>query len=92
VDEVIDGFLLDYSRPGGAIRGKWRILDGKGESVMVHKFEAQRMVAPACVDEGPYRLSPWNKQLSCVLEHMGTNTPRNVVARWLSSWTITYLA
>jgi hypothetical protein len=46
VDYVIDGFLLDYSRLGGAIRGKWRILDGKGESVMVHKFGAPRMVAP----------------------------------------------
>jgi hypothetical protein len=46
VDYVIDGFLLDYSRLGGAIRGKWRILDGKGESVMVHKFVAPRMVAP----------------------------------------------
>jgi hypothetical protein len=50
VDYVIDGFLLEYSRPGGAIRGMWRILDGKGESVMVHKFGAPRMVAPACVD------------------------------------------
>jgi hypothetical protein len=29
---------------------KWRILDGKGESVMVHKFRALRMVAPAYVD------------------------------------------
>jgi hypothetical protein len=50
VDYVIDGFLLDYSRLGGAIRGKWRILDGKGESVVVRKFGAPRMVAPACVD------------------------------------------
>jgi hypothetical protein len=50
MDYVIDGFLLDYSKSGAAIRRKWRILDGKGESVMVHKFEALRMVAPACVD------------------------------------------
>jgi hypothetical protein len=50
VDYVIDGFLLDYSRLGGAIRGKWRILYEKGESVMVRKFGAPRMVAPACVD------------------------------------------
>jgi hypothetical protein len=50
VDYVINGFLLDYSRLGGAIRGKWRILDGKGESVVVRKFRAPRMVAPACVD------------------------------------------
>jgi hypothetical protein len=34
----------------GAIRRKWRILDEKGESVMVHKFGALRIVAPACVD------------------------------------------
>jgi hypothetical protein len=50
VDYVIDGFLLDYSRLEGAIRGKKRILDGNGESVMVHKFGAPRMVAPVCVD------------------------------------------
>jgi hypothetical protein len=42
--------LLDYSRPGGAIRGKRRILDGKGESVMDHKFRVPMVVAPACVD------------------------------------------
>jgi hypothetical protein len=50
VDYVIDGFLLGYSRPGGVIRGKWRIHDGKGESVMVYKFRAPRMVASACVN------------------------------------------
>jgi hypothetical protein len=50
VDYVIDGFLLEYSRPGGAIRGKWRILDGKGGSVMVRKFRAPRLVTPACDD------------------------------------------
>jgi hypothetical protein len=50
VDYVINGFLLEYSRPGGAIRGKWRILDGKGESVMVRKFRAPRLVTPACDD------------------------------------------
>jgi hypothetical protein len=50
MDYVIDGFLLDYSRPGEAIRRKWRILDGKGESVMVSKFRAPRIVATACVD------------------------------------------
>jgi hypothetical protein len=49
MDYVIDGFLLDYFRLGGAIREKWRILDGKGESVVVHKFGAPRMVPP-CVD------------------------------------------
>jgi hypothetical protein len=50
VDYAIDGFLLDYSRPGGAIRRMWRILDGKGESVKIHKFRAPRMVVPARVD------------------------------------------
>jgi hypothetical protein len=29
-----------YPRPGGATRGKWRILDGKGESGLDHKFRA----------------------------------------------------
>jgi hypothetical protein len=53
VDYVIDG--LEYSRPGRAIRRNWSMLDGKGESVMVHKFRALRMVAPPvlikdCVD------------------------------------------
>jgi hypothetical protein len=50
VNYVINGFLLDYSRSGGAIRGKWRILDGKGESVMDRKLRAPMVVAPACVD------------------------------------------
>jgi hypothetical protein len=50
VDYVINEFLLDYSRLDRAIRRKWRILDENGESVMVHKFGAPRMVAPACVD------------------------------------------
>jgi hypothetical protein len=50
VDYVIDRFLLVCSRPGGAIREKWRILDGKGESVRDHKFGALMVVAPACVD------------------------------------------
>jgi hypothetical protein len=50
VDYVIDGFLLDYSRLGGAIRGKWIILDGKGESVMDRKFGAPMVVALVCVD------------------------------------------
>jgi hypothetical protein len=45
-----DRFLLDHSRPCGAIRGEWRILDGKGESVIVRKFGALRMVAPAYVN------------------------------------------
>jgi hypothetical protein len=49
VDYVIDGFWLVCSRPDGAIRGKWRILDGKGESVMDRKFRALMVVAPACV-------------------------------------------
>jgi hypothetical protein len=50
VDYVIDEFFLNHSRQGGAIRGKWRILDGKGESVMVPKFGAPRMVGLAYVD------------------------------------------
>jgi hypothetical protein len=29
-------------RPGGAIRGKWRILDGKVESGLDQKFGAPR--------------------------------------------------
>jgi hypothetical protein len=50
VDYVINGFLSVYSRPGVAIRGKWRIWDGKSESVMDRKFAALRIVAPTYVD------------------------------------------
>jgi hypothetical protein len=46
VDYVIDGFWLVCSRPSGAIRGKWRILDGNGESVIDHKFGAPMVVVP----------------------------------------------
>jgi hypothetical protein len=42
--------LWEYLRLGGVIKGKWRILDGKGESVMDHKFRAPMVVAPTCVD------------------------------------------
>jgi hypothetical protein len=42
--------LVGLFKTGWAIRGKWRILYEKGESVMVRKFGAPRMVAPACVD------------------------------------------
>jgi hypothetical protein len=31
-----------YVRSGGETRGKWRILDGKDESDLDHKFGAQR--------------------------------------------------
>jgi hypothetical protein len=44
------GSCWTYSRPGGATRGKWRILDGKGENVMDRKFGAPMVVSPACVD------------------------------------------
>jgi hypothetical protein len=50
VDHVINGFLFDYLRPGSVVRGKWRILDGTGESVMVCEFGALRMVAPTCAN------------------------------------------
>jgi hypothetical protein len=36
--------------PGGAIRGKWRILDGKGGEWCVFIFGAPKVIAPACVD------------------------------------------
>jgi hypothetical protein len=43
--------LLSYLnlRPGGTTRGKWRILDRKVEWSDV-KFEAPKVIAPACVD------------------------------------------
>jgi hypothetical protein len=33
-------------RPGGAIRGKWRILDGKGGEWCVFIFGAPKVIAP----------------------------------------------
>jgi hypothetical protein len=42
--------LVGYLRPSGAIRGKWRILDGNDESVMDRKFGDPMVVVPACVD------------------------------------------
>jgi hypothetical protein len=51
VDYVSDRFLLDLSeRPGRANRGKWRILDGKGESGLDQKFGVPKVVALTCVD------------------------------------------
>jgi hypothetical protein len=49
VDYVIDEFWLVCLRSGGAISGKWRILDEKRESLMDHKFGAPMVVALACV-------------------------------------------
>jgi hypothetical protein len=40
-------------RPGGAIRRKWRILDGKEGEWSDLKFGASKVVAPACVGQGP---------------------------------------
>jgi hypothetical protein len=45
-------------RPGGATRGKWRIPDGKVGERYVFMFGAPKVVAPACVDQGPRRLGP----------------------------------
>jgi hypothetical protein len=41
--------LVVYGRPGGAIRGKWGILDVKVESVLMLDSELQGS-SPACVD------------------------------------------
>jgi hypothetical protein len=40
-------------RLGGATRGMWRIPDGKVREGSVVMFEAQKVVAPVCVDQGP---------------------------------------
>jgi hypothetical protein len=41
--------LVVYERPGGATRGKWRILDGKVESGLMSDSELQGG-SPTCVD------------------------------------------
>jgi hypothetical protein len=58
-----------YSRLGRATRGKWRIPDGKGESVMDHKFRAPVVVVPTYVDKGSCRLGHLQQALRCVLTH-----------------------
>jgi hypothetical protein len=42
------GSLWIYARPGGTIRGKWRIPDEKVEW-SIFMFRAPKVVAPACV-------------------------------------------
>jgi hypothetical protein len=37
-------------RPGGATKGKWRILNGKVRERSVVMFDALKVVALACVD------------------------------------------
>jgi hypothetical protein len=37
-------------RPGGAIRGKWRIPDGKVDVWSVLMSRALKVVSPACAD------------------------------------------
>jgi hypothetical protein len=41
--------LVVYERPGGATRGKWRILNGKVESGLMSDSELQGG-SPTCVD------------------------------------------
>jgi hypothetical protein len=40
-------------RPGRATWGMWRIQDGKVREGSVVMFEARKVVAPVCVDQGP---------------------------------------
>jgi hypothetical protein len=55
-------------------------------------FGALMVVAPACVYYGTHRLCPLQQDLSCVLTHIGTNPPGNLVAQRSPSWMIPYLA
>jgi hypothetical protein len=57
-----------------------------------HDIRSSKGGSPVCVDEGPRWLCPLQQALSCVLMHMGTNSLKNLVARWSPSWTIPYFA
>jgi hypothetical protein len=50
VDYVSERILWHNLRPSRATRGKYRILDGKGESGLFFIFRAPKVVAPVCVD------------------------------------------
>jgi hypothetical protein len=64
-------------RPGRAIRGKWRILDGKVESGLDHKFESPRWYPRLC---RLCRLSPDEQEFDYVLLHTRFMGPANFVA------------
>jgi hypothetical protein len=42
--------MLAQLRPGGAIRGKWRIPDGKVDVWSIFMFRAPKVLAPVGVD------------------------------------------
>jgi hypothetical protein len=54
-----------YVRLGGATRGKWRILDGKVESVLMSDLELQGGSTHLC------RLGPVATSIDYVLAHTG---------------------
>jgi hypothetical protein len=45
-------------RSSGATSGKWSIIDGKDKEWYVD-IRRSKMVAPACVDWGPFVVDPW---------------------------------
>jgi hypothetical protein len=52
VVNVSEWILWHNLRLGGATRGMWRILDGKGGEWFVFMFRAPNVVALACVNYG----------------------------------------
>ena len=67
-------------RPGVATRGKWRIPDGKGGEWNVFMFGALKVVAPACVDQGPHQLGPDDQALIMYWRIWDLWGPANLVA------------
>jgi hypothetical protein len=50
-------------RPGGATSEKWRVPDEKVGERYVVMFRALKVVAPACVDQGPRQLGSEERAL-----------------------------
>jgi hypothetical protein len=91
VNYVSDGFLLSSTRPGGATRESGEYWMEMSES-WPHDIQSSEGGSPCLCRLKTALVVPMQQALSCVLPHMGTNPPRNLVARRLSSWIIPYLA
>jgi hypothetical protein len=60
-----------YGRPGGAISGLWRILDGKDESVLISDSKLQGGSPPPVSIKDRVGYALLQQVLSCVLTHTG---------------------
>jgi hypothetical protein len=70
---------MSYGRPGGAISGLWRILDGKDESGLMSDLELQGGSLRLCRLRTD-RLAPVNKIELCTDAYKIYGGPTNLVA------------